>query len=74
MAGFRYILARSAIIEEYYEIEADSESEALEIAMEGDLGDPVRTEFQDWRDDEFSVVGQECLDPLYVMVKEYHKE
>lgn len=71
MAQYRYLLARSAIIEEYYEIEADSEEEALELAYNGDLGDPVRTDFVDWRDDEYSVVDKESIDPLYVMVKEY---
>lgn len=71
MAQYRFQLVRAAVIDEYYEIEADSEEEALEIAYNGDLGDPVRTEFVDWRDDEYGVVDKESIDPLYVMVKDY---
>ena len=71
MAQYRFQLVRAAVIDEYYEIEADSEEEALEIAYNGDLGDPIRTEFVDWRDDEYGVVDKESIDPLYVMVKYY---
>ena len=68
---FRYTVVRAAVIDEYYEIEADSEEEALSIAFDGEAGDPVRTEFVDWRDDEYAVVDTECIDPLYSMVKDY---
>ena len=71
MARFKFTIARAAVIEEYYEIEADSEAEALEIAYDGGYGDPIRTEFVDWRDDEFSAVDCEDIDPLYRMVKDY---
>lgn len=66
-----YTLVRAAVIDEYYEIEADSEEEALSQAYDGNLGDPVRTEFMDWRDDEYSVVETEVIEPLYRMVKDY---
>lgn len=66
-----YTLCRAAIIDEYYEVEADSEEEALQIAYDGNLGDPYRTEFLDWRDDDYQVCDVEQLDPLYVMVKDY---
>lgn len=71
MARFRFTLCRAAIIDEYYEIEADSEEEALEIAYDGNLGEPVRTEFLDWRDDEYSAIDCEDIEPLYRMVKDY---
>ena len=71
MATHKFILVRAAVIDEYYEVEADSETEALEIAYDGNLGDPVRTDFVDWRDDEYQVVETEVIDPLYVMVKDY---
>ena len=71
MATHKYILVRAAVIDEYYEVEADSETEALEYAYDGNLGDPVRTEFVDWRDDEYQVAETEVIDPLYVMVKDY---
>ena len=71
MATHKFYLVRAAVIDEYYEVEADSESEALEIAYDGNLGDPYKTEFVDWRDDEYQVVESEVIDPLYVMVKDY---
>jgi hypothetical protein len=71
MPKFKYILVRAAIIDEYYEVEADSEQEALEMAIDGDLADPIKTDFVDWRDDEYQICDTEELDPLYVMVKDY---
>ena len=71
MPRFKYILVRAAVIDEYYEIEADSESEALEIAYDGGYGDPVKTEFVDWRDDSYQVADVEEIEPLYRMVKDY---
>ena len=71
MPRFKYIVVRAAVIDEYYEIEADSESEALEIAYDGGYGDPVKTEFVDWRDDSYQVADVEEIEPLYRMVKDY---
>jgi hypothetical protein len=71
MATHKFILVRAARIDEYYEVEANSKEEALEIAYDGNLADPVRTEFVDWSDDEYQVVETEVIDPLYVMVKDY---
>jgi hypothetical protein len=71
MPKFKYIMVRAAVIDEYYEIEADSEEEALEIVMDGDYGDPIKTEFVDWRDDEWQVADTEEIEPLYRMVKDY---
>lgn len=68
---FKFTLTRSAIIEEYYEIEADSEEEALDIAYDGGYGEPVHTEFVDWRDDEWSAVDCEENCKLYNMIKEH---
>ena len=70
MPKFKFTLCRAAVIDEYYEIEADSEEEALSSALDGNYGDPVRTEFVDWRDDEFSAVDCEDIEPLYRMVKD----
>lgn len=71
MPKYKFTLVRAAIIDEYYEIEADSEEEAKSIAYDGDYGDPVKTDFVDWRDDEWSAVDCEDLEPLYRMVKDY---
>lgn len=64
-------LVRAAVIDEYYEVEVDSPEEALSLAYDGALPDPYRTEFVDWRDDEYQVADVQELDPLYVMVKDY---
>jgi hypothetical protein len=74
MATHKFILVRAARIDEYYEVEANSKEEALEIAYDGNLADPVRTEFVDWSDDEYAVVDVEVIDPLYVMVKDYDRQ
>ncbi len=71
MPKFKYVMVRAAIIDEYYDIEADSEAEALEMVMDGDYGDPIKTEFVDWRDDEWQVADTEEIEPLYRMVKDY---
>jgi hypothetical protein len=71
MPKFKYIMVRAAVIDEYYEIEADSESEALDLVMDGDYGDPIKTEFVDWRDDEWQVADTEEIEPLYRMIKDY---
>jgi monoamine oxidase len=71
MARFKFTLARAAVIEEYYEIEADSEEEAMNIAYDGNYGEPVRTEFVDWRDDEWTAVDCEETCKLYKMIKEH---
>ena len=71
MATHKFYLVRAAVIDEYYEVEADSEAEALEIAYDGNLADPYKTEFRDWADEEYEVVESEVIDPLYVMVKDY---
>ena len=66
-----YTLCRAAKIDEYYEIEADSEEEALQMAYDGNLGDPYRTEFIDWVDDSYQVCDEAIIEPLYRMVKDY---
>jgi hypothetical protein len=71
MPKFKYILVRAAVIDEYYEVEADSEAEALEMAIDGDLADPIKTDFVDWRDDEYQICDTEEIEPLYRMVKDY---
>ena len=66
-----YTLVRAAGVGEYYEVEADSPEQALEIAYDGALPDPYRTEFIDWRDDEYQIADEELIEPLYRMVKDY---
>ena len=71
MPAFKYKVVRRSIVEETWIVEADTEVEAIE-QLEGCAGDPDRTEWIDWHDEQFIVEGEpEILDPLYVMVKDY---
>lgn len=74
MPKYKMIIVRAAIIDEYYEVEVDSEEEAINIAQSGELGDPFKTDFVDWKDDEWQVCDTEEIEPLYRMVKDYRKE
>ncbi len=74
MPAFKFYVSRRAYYDEVYTVEADSEDEARDIAMNGDINyekDVVRTEFIDWADDEWYIDDREPIDPLYVMVKDY---
>jgi len=74
VAKFKYTLKRKSVFEELFEIEAESEEEALAKAMEGDYPSPFFQDWVDWYDDEFQI--DEDVEPkpvceLYEMVKEY---
>jgi hypothetical protein len=73
VAKFRYTLKRQSIFEELFEIEAESEEEALARANDGDYANPYFQEWVDWYGD-FQI--DEDVDPkpvceLYEMVREY---
>lgn len=70
MPKFKFEITRRSIMCETYFVEADSEEEALEICADGDVPEPI-LEFIDWYDESYEVEGKECVDPLYVMVKDY---
>lgn len=73
MKKFRFLVTRRAIYDEAYYVEADSENELHEI-LSGDGPDykhPVRQEYEDWYDGEWTVEEQEERDPLVVMVANY---
>lgn len=64
-----YTFHRRAIIEEQYEVEAESEEEAVEMMFNGDYGDPVYTEFVDWDDDGWEVTGKQEVEQLTKFIK-----
>ena len=49
--------------------EMPDEETAREMLM--DCGEPVKTEWIDWADDEWELEDVEIIDPLYRMVKDY---
>jgi len=61
---------RNAIVAETYEVEAESEEQALEMLHNGEV-DPISTEWMDWDTRNFQLEFVEELDPLYRMVKDY---
>jgi hypothetical protein len=66
----KYTYWRNAIVCEVYQVEAESEDEAIQQLMDG-CHEPVDTEWVDWSGSyEFEAVEE--LDPLYRMVKEYN--
>jgi hypothetical protein len=70
MAKYKFQISRRSIMLEVYWVEADSEEEAIEIAYDGNAGDPA-LDWVDWMDDQYEVDDVEIIDPLYKMVKEY---
>jgi hypothetical protein len=70
MAKYKFQISRRSIMLEVYWVEADSEEEALEIANDGNAGDPA-LDWIDWMDDQYEVDDVEIIDPLYRMVKDY---
>jgi hypothetical protein len=74
MAAYKFTFSRRVVINEVYEILADSEEEANDAMSEGWYGDPVNTEFVDWYDDNFELEQTEVLDPLHKMIVDYEKK
>jgi hypothetical protein len=66
----RYTYWRNAIICELYEVEAESEEQAVEQLRDG-LHDPVSEEWVDWASGGYELENIEELDPLYCMVRNY---
>jgi hypothetical protein len=73
MKKFKFLMSRTSLIQESFWVEADTEEEAREMGFDGEVdnGDPDRREWIDYYDDEWSIDETECIDPLYVMVKDY---
>lgn len=61
---------RNAIVSEVYQVEAESEEQALDQLHTGGV-DPVHTEWIDWASDGYQLEVVVELDPLYRMIKDY---
>ncbi len=66
----RFTFWRNSIVAETYIFEAESEEQAREMLMNGEV-EVHSEEFMDWATDQFELEFTEELDPLYVMVKEF---
>ena len=73
--AYKFTFFRKSIIEEVFEVEADTLEEAEEIMYgSGSYPDPVRSEWVDWYGQEFSTdedFPPEPLCPLHRMIKEH---
>ena len=74
MAAYKFTFSRRSLVNEVYEVEADSETEAFEVMSEGSYGNPVETEYIEWYDDDFEMDHKECIDPLVRMIENYEKK
>lgn len=66
----RFTMWRNSIVAETYIVEAESEEQAREMLMNGEV-EVFSEEWIDWATDRFEVEDVEELDPLYRMVKDY---
>lgn len=65
---YRYSVSRTAVICEYWEIEAESYEDLRQKLL--DVNEPCHTEWIDWHG-EWNVDEEECIDPLYQMIKQH---
>jgi hypothetical protein len=66
----RFTYWRNAIVCEVYQVEAESEEEAIELLRNG-CCDPVETEWVDWASGSYELEEVKELDPLYRMIKDH---
>jgi hypothetical protein len=73
---FRFLMSRTSLIQESFWVEADSETEAMEMGFDGEVdnGEPAFKEWIDYHDDEWSIDEKEVICPLHQMVKDYQLE
>ena len=66
---YKFTFIRRAIIEEQYEVEAETEEQAVELMFLGEYGDPVHIEFCDWHDEGWEVTGKREVEQLTKFIK-----
>ena len=71
MKKARFLMSRTSIIVESWWVDADSEDEAMQLAMDGeaDNGEPYRREWLDYYDDEWTIDDKESRDDLVLFIK-----
>jgi hypothetical protein len=70
MAAYKFTISRRSIYIETYEVEADSEAEALEICYDGEASD-MGMDWVDWYDDRYEVDERITIDPLIKMLEDH---
>lgn len=64
-------MSRTSLIQESFWVEADSEAEALELGIDGEVdnGEPALRQWLDYYDDEWSIDERVSQDDLVIFVK-----
>lgn len=73
MPAYKFTFSRRAIVNEVYELEANTEEEARDMLDQGWYGDPVDTDYLEWYDHDWDLDDTECLDPLVKMLENYEQ-
>ncbi len=72
--AYKFTFFRKSIVEEKFEVLADTLEEAQDQMLNGGYPDPTDTSWVDWYEDEFVADSEHPPEPqckLYDMVKEY---
>jgi hypothetical protein len=66
----KFTFWRNAIVTEVYVVESETEEQARQMLMDGQV-ELFSEEFIDWATRDFELEHEEIIDPLYRMVKDY---
>ena len=66
----RFTFWRNAIVAEVYVVECESEEQAREMLLNGEV-EVHSEEWMDWDTRDFELEHEEIIDPLYLMIKQH---
>ena len=66
----RFTFWRNAIVAEVYVVECESEEQAREMLLNGEV-EVHSEEWMDWATRDFELEHEEIIDPLYLMIKQH---
>jgi hypothetical protein len=66
----RFTFWRNAIVSEVYVVECESEEQAREMLLNGEV-EVFTEEWVDWATRDFELEHEEIIDPLYLMIKQH---
>ena len=66
----RFTFWRNAIVAEVYVVECESEEQAREMLLNGEV-EVFTEEWMDWATRDFELEHEEIIDPLYLMIKQH---
>ena len=66
----RFTFWRNAIVAEVYVVQCESEEQAREMLLNGEV-EVHSEEWMDWATRDFELEHEEIIDPLYLMIKQH---